>query len=771
MIAGDGWKPEEIKRLLKSLEPHCDGVFVSYNGTKHKNLPWSRWTSLPVKVGKQEWKEDFSYARNHALSLIPRKDFKWWFWIDTDDVLVAPKGLQPIFDSLDAYTQGIFLKYDYAIEPNTGERVVVQWRERIFSTEWQWLWRHPIHEVCTGPMHTQFARRDDVWIEHLRAAGEDRGARTRNRRIIAKAMKDFPEEPRHMYYFANECLAEADSKPPGSEKIRLIDAAVVAYRKFLGMMAHVQTDDVYSAAVRVGDLLTMKGDYNGAVDEYLQAIKFYPDWPDAYVGAAKAMMMLADWGRMRSFADLATKLDRPFTAAAVEPLNEKFNPFLLRGIAREELGDLDGSVKDYKAAQKYWNPPDGQIDDKIKEIRNKKRKLVKKQTDWDLRKERRGTKRDRSICFYTQELPEVWNPKTLEEEGHGGAETMTIEIAKRFAADGWRSVVFGTPGSGRGEMDGVEYWNSDEFLPNEGFKVFVSSRAPQPFGSRIDADVSLLWMHDVNVGPNLDKVSDRPDAIVALTQWHKHHLMRLHDLPEDRFVVIPNGFDPELYPEQTEIQDDYPVFFWGSSPDRGLDSLLSMWPNFKSKWPKAELHCFYGWKFIDYAIEHTMNIYLYDMKQRILGAIESFGAEQGGIYWHDRVPPKQLARLTYDCNTWAYPTQFMETFCLTAIQTQAAGLIPITSELAALKETVPISWLKVEGWPQNSAYQTRFMNKVASVWGDDAGGKGIREQARRIGRLHAMKYTIDKSYDRWNEVIDEISAREPVKQVVMGASS
>jgi hypothetical protein len=38
---------------------------------------------------------------------------------------------------------------------------------------------------------------------------------------------------------------------------------------------------------------------------------------------------------------------------------------------------------------------------------------------------------------------------------------------------------------------------------------------------------------------------------------------------------------------------------YASSPDRGLEHLLRMWPQIKEKIPGAELHFCYGWNMFD----------------------------------------------------------------------------------------------------------------------------------------------------------------------------
>lgn len=754
IITGDQYNIEEVKKLLKSLEPHVHGVFINYNGTK-KKLDWQKYTTLPIVYKKFKWEDDFALARNQALSIIPKDEYDWWLWIDTDDILVGePGAMQEMIESIDEYTEGIFLRYAYAVEPDTGIVVVEQWRERVLSTKTGWNWVHPIHEVCRSLSGVQFAKRDHVYIEHQRKDGDERGARERNRRIIARAIRQHPEEPRFHFYFAGEAMAEADSLPPGKEKLELIEVAILEYKNFREMLNDIN-DDMYLATSRIAELCRMKGDYAAALEADLECVAIYPDWPDGYVGAAKSCLEIQDWARMKSFADMATRCSKPQTAASIEPMSSSFTPLFLRAIANEELGNIDQALDDYKEAKKYWRPPNGDLEKKI-EFLEDLQKNKPNEPRWEERKKLRGTRKEKSICFFTQPIPDNWHPELLKQNGAGGAETCIMKLAPMFQADGWRTVVFGTPGPYRGVYEGVEYWNADEFLPSEEFTVFVSSRSYVPFEHELRAKAKFLWMHDVNIGPQQPEIFQRTDAVFGLTNWHSEHLQKLYNLDKNKMRVVPNGIDLERFSVDKWDNIDSNRIIYSSSPDRGLETILSLWPIVRSRYPKMELHIYYGWEIIDRIIDvHKKRSsgfhHLEDFKNRMLTQIYALGGEEGGIYQHGRVDQDTLAKEMMKSMIWAYPTSFMETFCITAVEMQAAGVAPVTSKLAALKEVVWDGYKKLDGWPNNADYQRRWLQLLAET----VDNREFRIEARDKARKHAENFTWDKSYETWNNIIKE----------------
>jgi glycosyltransferase involved in cell wall biosynthesis len=102
--------------------------------------------------------------------------------------------------------------------------------------------------------------------------------------------------------------------------------------------------------------------------------------------------------------------------------------------------------------------------------------------------------------------------------------------------------------------------------------------------------------------------------------------------------------------------------------------------------PDAELHVFYGWDVFDRVAFANPGLLAY--KQQVLAQAAALGGEAGGIFLRGRVGQKQLADELQQARVWSYPTAFLETSCIGAMEARAAGVPLVTSALGALNETV-----------------------------------------------------------------------------------
>lgn len=166
---------------------------------------------------------------------------------------------------------------------------------------------------------------------------------------------------------------------------------------------------------------------------------------------------------------------------------------------------------------------------------------------------------------------------------------------------------------------------------------------------------------------------------------------------------------------------------------RGLDCLLDMWPAIRKECPKAKLNIYYGWQSWD-ALGGDP-----ELKPRILAKLEAL--KDQGVTEHGRVSHQELAKAMKKTNVWAYPTEFPEIHCITALKAQEAGCYPVVTNVAALQETVQCGdKIDVDNIYSNQYAQSRFVKKVVAALKENKKGtpvsnvswKDVAEQWQQI---------------------------------------
>ena len=180
--------------------------------------------------------------------------------------------------------------------------------------------------------------------------------------------------------------------------------------------------------------------------------------------------------------------------------------------------------------------------------------------------------------------------------------------------------------------------------------------------------------------------------------------------------------------------------FWGSSYDRGIQYMLFMWPEIRASFPDTELHVCYGWDtFLQLCGNNPERVEWYKSICTLL--------KQPGIVDHGRLGKKELAEVRKSCGIWAYPTDFQEINCITALETQRDGLVPVTTSLAALQETVG-SGIKLDGDIKKPEVQKEYLKELLSMMGD--------EERWQKESVKAQKFAKDYGWENiakdWNKI-------------------
>lgn len=295
----------------------------------------------------------------------------------------------------------------------------------------------------------------------------------------------------------------------------------------------------------------------------------------------------------------------------------------------------------------------------------------------------------RTVAIYTGQAWEPWTIESINTTGIGGSETCAAVLAKKFAEKGYRSILFGHCEGMEGRYDGVEYihyTNYDNFKDTNFIDYFISSRKVSPLQHRVPNGKNYVWSHDIFIPEFINKKLplNNVNKYVCLSPWHVKFFSQHHSVPESQIYTQGNGLELSRYDKRGSIEKDPYRLIYSSSPDRGLLTLLQMFSGWKQEFPQLNLHVFYGFDNWKKAIRHRNNPE--EVKQ--VEMIEQL-MKQPGVTYHGRISQQQLAEEQMKSSLWVYPTQFTETYCITATECMIAGAVPICTSVAALKTTVP----------------------------------------------------------------------------------
>jgi glycosyltransferase involved in cell wall biosynthesis len=255
-------------------------------------------------------------------------------------------------------------------------------------------------------------------------------------------------------------------------------------------------------------------------------------------------------------------------------------------------------------------------------------------------------------------------------------------------------------------------------------------------------------------------VADRVKYVVALTKWHAWYLQQCYPWLKDcelvdlgspasfvedgaphpvyyegeellnppKLVVIGNGIETDFY-KDWDVKRRPNRFIWSSSPDRGLLELLRHWKKIRQELKDATLHIFYGWEYFDTTL-------FIPEQRRLKEEIKSL-LSQPGVKWEGRVGQAQLVQEFKKSSFWFYPLHeggggFRETFCITAVEAQAAGCLCVARASGGLGETVHDRGVLI---PQDAG------NRELDYLFDLVYDTDRQEQLRQKGREWAMKQT------------------------------
>lgn len=689
-------KPDEkesilLDRCLSSVAPYVDGIFITQAGDKP-----SKHVSKIIKAydGHEsfwKWNDSFADARNFNFSQVP-KDFDYVLWLDADDMLRNAENLRKVVEEnpdVDAFSLWYLYAFDEWQNP-----IVVHHKTRVIRNDGCVRWAGDIHEDFAENRQVIRKHVEGIEVLHLTDTSRVEVSKKRNAHVAKVTASNNPNDPRSHWVVANSLLPLKEYR----EALKVFDTF---------LKTSFSDEEKYIAYLRIADAHVALDEKDKAVDALRYAIGLRPFYPDAFINLGRLYYDLGRYDEALSMLKNSLQLPVPYHSIMVfNPRDYDYTPLKLLAytylaanqpmLAYEcfkQLLEITPKDKDLEALVEKMKAMSDRHEAMMKryaEIKDLPKDELKKALDeipddykaeplfTNLRnvnfiKETSSGKDLVILCGYTAK---EWTPDIVKE-GIGGSEEAVIHLAKRFAKAGWNVTVYNNCGHKSRVFDGVTYSPFWTWNYRDKQDVTILWRHPKMADFDINSDKVFIDMHDVvPAGEFTAKRLARIDRIFVKSKFHRS---LFPDIPDEKFVVIPNGIEWDTL--QGEATRDPYLLINTSSPDRSLSALIRLFKEVKKRVPEARCEWAYGWEVYDAV--HADNPKMRQWKEAQLK-----GMEEAGIVNRGKLSHADIAKLYQRAKIFAYPTEFAEIDCISARKAQAAGAIPVTTDFAALDETV-----------------------------------------------------------------------------------
>lgn len=358
------------------------------------------------------------------------------------------------------------------------------------------------------------------------------------------------------------------------------------------------------------------------------------------------------------------------------------------------------------------------------------------------------------IHFYSPVAFEPWDWRNSVEQGIGGSETSHVEMAWRLARRGHEVITYAPiPEDCPGEWRGTA-WHPLAAADFSEPGLWILYRCPTIVDEFLlrSPQTHPVWLlfQDWSYPDLTPARIARCSRLVTLCHWHGRELRRTYPTGADRIWITSNGLKGDLLAE-VEASPDPPVrnphkIMFASSPDRGLLPALRAVARAREFVPTLELHAFYGYNNLDKLLAgQPSQTPLAAAKAEVL----TF-ADLPWVHLRGRVSQQTLYREWLSAGLWVYQTDFHETSCITCMEAQACGAIPIVSPVAALAENV--HWgIGIEGAATDPLTSARFAAEIVRA-SDPAFQAAIRPQMMADAR---QRFDWENFVDQWEAAIRE----------------
>jgi len=637
---------------------------------------------------------DFVTTKNVALDLAASKG-DYVLFMDADERVEV--GLHLLKQHAEA---GVDVANALIIE-GVSEVTQRYYRPRLWRNDGRWRFHGPgVHEYVAPTGEVSEAQEvgialadSGILVRHDHRHRSPESYAPRNQMyvdILEKALTSGPEDTRALFYLARTL------KDMG-EWLRAIDV----YRRYLALDASF-LDEKWQSAYDIAFCYKQMGEYEAAHAAVRRAVEIDPRRAEANVLMAEMYSAMHEWARVEDACRAALEIPLPNNVVLFQ------NPQAHTALPLDYLAialDKQGRYREALAAC-----------EQLAAYKGLDRRVISNLA-W-----LRGATH-RTIFFTLGHTPEpVWGDM-IGEVGVGGVETTYVELPKLLAARGHSVFVFCRTEKAH-LSDGVYFlpWGDLGDYADLRPDVLVTSRWFEPLHREVFRDaMKIIWLQDAHFAdPDWPGTYEVADKVICSSRWHRAYIgQRLGWMLDMRKVhIVPLGIRKAMFENLAPGGKTKGRVVYSSNPDRGLAILAAAWPELCRQRPDLSLRITYGWEGLrTWGESAEWQAHCDNTEAQIRGMFAGYD----NVTFTGRLKKAELYEELAQAEVCLYPNNFQETFCLTALECQAAGTPMVTTAMGALMTTLNHEYnVLIAGNPDvRGGYVDAFVGESLALLGDE----------------------------------------------------
>tara|TARA_B100001741_G_C16548885_1_gene598287 strand:- start:545 stop:1519 length:975 start_codon:yes stop_codon:yes gene_type:complete len=261
--------------------------------------------------------------------------------------------------------------------------------------------------------------------------------------------------------------------------------------------------------------------------------------------------------------------------------------------------------------------------------------------------------------------------------------------------------------------------------------------------------INILWMHHYINQKETENLKNKEyinkiDHIVFNSNWNFEKYQLQYKIPENKSIVLKNAINKIEFKDKPKNKIS---LIYHTTPWRGLELLLKVFKKINNE--NVELNIcsstiIYGKKFYN-AYEKKFKKIFDDCKNT------------KNINFHGYKDNSSIIEMLKEVHIFSYPSIWIETSCISAIEAMAAGCEVVTTDLGALKETC-LPFAKFVNFEKNLhtlelSYLSVLIDSINGFWSEKNQQK-LKKQRETINNL----YSWEKRKVEWINFLKKVKA-------------